>query len=97
MQGGSYTSPTKGLSLIQTSGTQSMDSGPAAAALPGSLLEMQALNKPPRDSDAGSSFKTTDTNISIKNTFWIPGQVTFSIHRIVVKNGDLGIRQTRFD
>lgn len=72
-----------------------MDSRPAAAAtLPGSLLEMQAVNKPPGDSDAGSSLKATDTDFSIRNTFWIPGHVTFSIHRAVVKDVDLGIGQT---
>ena len=37
-----------------------MDSGPAAAASPGNLFEMQAL-KPPRDAEAGSNLKTTDS------------------------------------
>ena len=74
-----------------------MDSGPAAAALPGNLFEMQALNKLPGDAEAGSSLKTTDSNISSKNAFWLPGLATFSIHRIVVKNRGLGIRQTQSD
>ena len=58
---------------------------------------LQALNKPPGDAEAGSSFKTTDSNISIKNAFWLPGLVTFSIRRIAVKNRGLGIRQTQSD
>lgn len=58
---------------------------------------MQALNKPLGDTEAGSSLKTTDSNISNKNTIWPPGLVTFSVHRIVVKNRGLGIRQTQFD
>ena len=46
--------------VTEANGSQSVDSGPAAAALSGNLFEMQALNKPLGDTEAGSSLKTTD-------------------------------------
>lgn len=40
-----------------------------------------------------TGLQITDTDISMRNTFWIPQQVTLSVHRIVVKKGGFGIRQ----
>lgn len=48
-----YIAITKGLALIETSGSPCAASGPAPVALLGSLLEIQAL-QPGRSADLGN-------------------------------------------